>query len=185
MFLDDGVDLADLLRRSEIQSGPQALCKSRITTGAAEDESDGREQSGLIELSDDVRSWQGPEIVGTLVAAASSAATRLPALDAFESLTLLDVANQILVDEHGLRPGSRMTTTVEEIEDSPTDMMCCHSGIGRVSSTTTVVSPRTVSIQAPNSSALLTVADKLTRRTSSDRCRITSSHTAPRNRSAR
>ena len=63
--------------------------------------------------------------------------------------------------------------------------MCCHSGTGRTSSTITVVSPRTVSIQAPNSSALLTVADRLTRRTASGRCRITSSQTAPRNRSAR
>ena len=40
--------------------------------------------------------------------------------------------------------------------------MCCHSGTGRCSSTTTDVSPRTVWIQPPNSSALLTVADKLT-----------------------
>ena len=63
--------------------------------------------------------------------------------------------------------------------------MCCHSGTGRCSSTTTVVSPRTSTSQSPNSSALLTVADRLTSRTDSGRCRITSSHTAPRNRSAR
>ncbi|SIN57968.1 Uncharacterised protein [Mycobacteroides abscessus subsp. abscessus] len=64
-------------------------------------------------------------------------------------------------------------------------MTCCHNGTGRVSSTTTVVSPRTVLIQPPNSSALLTVADRLASATSSGRCRITSSHTAPRNRSAK
>lgn len=64
-------------------------------------------------------------------------------------------------------------------------MTCWCSGMGRTSSTTTAVSPRTVSIQSPNSSALETVADRLTRRTSSGRCRMTSSHTAPRNRSAR
>ncbi|CFI85387.1 Uncharacterised protein [Mycobacterium tuberculosis] len=62
---------------------------------------------------------------------------------------------------------------------------CCHNGTGRCSSTTTVVSPRTVWIQPPNSSALLTVADRLTTRTSSGSCRITSSHTGPRIRSAR
>ncbi|COW83659.1 Uncharacterised protein [Mycobacterium tuberculosis] len=48
-----------------------------------------------------------------------------------------------------------------------------------------MVSPRTVWIQPPNSSALLTVADRLTTRTSSGSCRITSSHTGPRIRSAR
>ena len=63
--------------------------------------------------------------------------------------------------------------------------MCWESGTGRCSSTTTVVSPRTVWIHPPNSSALLTVADRLTSSTSSGRCRITSSHTAPRMRSAR
>ena len=39
--------------------------------------------------------------------------------------------------------------------------------------------------QSPNSSALLTVADRLTSATCSGSWRITSSHTAPRNRSAR
>ncbi len=63
--------------------------------------------------------------------------------------------------------------------------MCWDSGTGRCSSTITEVSPRTVWIQSPNSSALLTVADRLTTRTDGSRCRITSSHTAPRNRSAR
>ncbi len=40
--------------------------------------------------------------------------------------------------------------------------MCCHSGTGRCSLTTTVVSPRTVVSQSANSSALLTVADSET-----------------------
>ena len=40
--------------------------------------------------------------------------------------------------------------------------MCCQSGTGRCSETTTSVLPRTVSSQAPNSSALLTVADSET-----------------------
>ena len=43
--------------------------------------------------------------------------------------------------------------------------MCCHSGTGRCSSTITLVSPRTVTSQSPNSSALLTVADSDTSRT--------------------
>ncbi len=64
-------------------------------------------------------------------------------------------------------------------------IMCCHSGTGRCSSTTTAVSPRTSTSHSPNSSALLTVADRPTNRTLSGRFRITSSHTAPRNRSAR
>ena len=38
-------------------------------------------------------------------------------------------------------------------------MTCCQSGTGRCSETITSVSPRTVSSQSPNSSALQTVAD--------------------------
>ena len=63
--------------------------------------------------------------------------------------------------------------------------MCCHSGTGRCSSTMTPVSPRTVTSQSANSSALLTVADSETSRTAAGRWMITSSQTAPRNRSAR
>ncbi len=63
--------------------------------------------------------------------------------------------------------------------------MCCHSGTGRVSCTTTVVLPRTVTSQSPNSSALDTVADSETSRTDAGRWMITSSQTAPRNRSPR
>ena len=47
------------------------------------------------------------------------------------------------------------------------------------------VSPRTSASQAPNSSALLTVAESETTWTSSGRWMMTSSHTAPRKRSAR
>ena len=63
--------------------------------------------------------------------------------------------------------------------------MCCHRGTGRTSLTTTRVSPRTVTSQSPNSSALLTVADSETRVTDGGRWMITSSQTAPRKRSAR
>ena len=63
--------------------------------------------------------------------------------------------------------------------------MCCHSGTGRTSLTTTFVWPRTVTSHSPNSSALLTVADSETRVTDCGRWMITSSQTAPRNRSAR
>ena len=63
--------------------------------------------------------------------------------------------------------------------------MCCHSGMGRTSLTTTSVSPRTVTSQSANSSALLTVADSETSVTDGGRWMITSSHTAPRKRSAR
>ena len=48
-----------------------------------------------------------------------------------------------------------------------------------------VVSPRTVASHAPNSSALDTVADSEITATDSGRWMITSSHTAPRIRSAR
>lgn len=64
-------------------------------------------------------------------------------------------------------------------------MTCCHSGTGRSSETITWVSPRTVSSQSPNSSALETVAESETRVTDSGRWMITSSQTAPRNRSER
>ena len=62
---------------------------------------------------------------------------------------------------------------------------CCHSGTGRCSETITSVSPRTVSSQSPNSSALETVADSETSVTDSGRWMITSSQTAPRKRSER
>ena len=48
-----------------------------------------------------------------------------------------------------------------------------------------VVSPRTVASHSPNSSAFDTVADSETSDTDSGRWMITSSHTAPRERSAR
>ena len=63
--------------------------------------------------------------------------------------------------------------------------MCCHSGTGRCSLTTAEVCPRTVTSQSANSSALDTVADSDTRVTDPGRWMMTSSHTAPRNRSAR
>ena len=56
--------------------------------------------------------------------------------------------------------------------------MCCHSGTGRCSLTTTSVSPRTVTSQSANSSALDTVADNDTRATLGGRWMITSSQTA-------
>jgi hypothetical protein len=81
----------------------------------------------------------------------------------------------------------------EESKDSSTNrsksclptMTCCHSGTGRISETTTATSPRTSPSHSPNSSALDTVADSETTRTSSGRWMITSSQTAPRKRSAR
>ena len=64
-------------------------------------------------------------------------------------------------------------------------IMCCHSGTGRCSETMMSTPPRTSDSHAPNSSALLTVADSDTTCTSCGRWMMTSSHTAPRNRSAR
>ena len=64
-------------------------------------------------------------------------------------------------------------------------MRCWCSGTGRWVVTTMSVSPRTVRSQPPNSSALLTVAERDTRRTRGSRVRIASSHTGPRERSAR
>ena len=61
----------------------------------------------------------------------------------------------------------------------------CSSGTGRCSETMTVVSPRTVVSQLPNSSEFDTVADRPMIFTDSSRLRMTSSHTAPRDRSAR
>ena len=81
-----------------------------------------------------------------------------------------------------------LASTSEEANRSsrrrPT-MTCWNSGTGRRSSTIVVVSPRTVSSHSPNSSALDTVADSDTRVTDSGRWMMTSSHTAPRMRSAR
>jgi hypothetical protein len=68
---------------------------------------------------------------------------------------------------------------------SPRTRTCCSSGTGRISETITSVSPRTVSSQSPNSSALDTVADSDTSRTLCGRWMMISSHTAPRKRSAR
>ena len=62
---------------------------------------------------------------------------------------------------------------------------CCSSGTGRSSETITSVSPRTACSQSPNSSAFDTVALSETIRTDCGRWMMTSSHTAPRNRSAR
>ena len=64
-------------------------------------------------------------------------------------------------------------------------MTCWKSGTGRRSSTIVTVSPRTVASHSPNSSALDTVADSDTSATDSGRWMITSSQTAPRERSAR
>ena len=63
--------------------------------------------------------------------------------------------------------------------------MCCHSGTGRCSETITAWLPRTSSSQSPNSSALLTVAESEISCTDGGRWMMTSSHTAPRIRSAR
>ncbi len=62
---------------------------------------------------------------------------------------------------------------------------CCSSGTGRSSETITSVSPRTACSQSPNSSAFDTVALSETIFTSGGRWMMTSSQTAPRNRSAR
>ena len=62
---------------------------------------------------------------------------------------------------------------------------CWNSGTGRTSSTMVVVSPRTSASHSPNSSALETVALSEITDTLSGRWMITSSQTAPRNRSAR
>ena len=64
-------------------------------------------------------------------------------------------------------------------------IMCWVRGTGRCSETTTAVRPRTCPSQSPNSSALDTVADRETTRTSGARWMMTSSHTGPRKRSAR
>ena len=88
---------------------------------------------------------------------------RFPGPGPVGGLALLEVAHQFLVHHHA-RVRARLLRVVSNRSNirEPT-RMCCHSGTGRCSSTTiTVVSPRTVSIQAPNSSALLTVADRHT-----------------------
>ncbi len=64
-------------------------------------------------------------------------------------------------------------------------MTCCSRGTGRSSETMTSVSPRTACSQSPNSSALDTVALSEIIRTLCGRWMMTSSHTAPRKRSAR
>ncbi len=80
--------------------------------------------------------------------------------------------------------GSKTSSTKRSCRSRPT-IMCCHSGTGRCSETTTSTSPRTSFSHAPNSSALLTVADSEATSTCGGRWMMTSSNTAPRNRSAR
>ena len=90
----------------------------------------------------------------------------------------------------GRAPGPWETTaspsasTNRSSSSSPT-ITCCHSGTGRVSETMMSVLPRTSCSQAPNSSALETVADSETSCTERSRWMMTSSHTGPRSRSAR
>ena len=94
-----------------------------------------------------------------------------------------DVAQQRRVDDRWPSAPSPDVLNRSNIRE-PTSM-CCHSGTGRSSCTITRVSPRTDTSHSPNSSALLTVADSDTSRTAAGRWMITSSHTAPRNRSPR
>ncbi len=86
----------------------------------------------------------------------------------------------------GLTPGSVGSTwPAYRSCSAPRASTCWPRGTGRCSLTTTAVSPRTAVSHSPNSSALDTVAESDTSCTSSGRWRITSSHTGPRNRSAR
>ena len=80
--------------------------------------------------------------------------------------------------------GADVSSTNRSCIVCPT-ITCCQSGTGRCSETMTSWLPRTSASQAPNSSALLTVAESETTWTSSGRWMMTSSHTAPRKRSAR
>ena len=81
--------------------------------------------------------------------------------------------------------GEPLVAVVEQVEQLRPTITCWNSGTGRLSSTIVAVSPRTVASHSPNSSALDTVADRETSATDSGRWMITSSHTAPRSRSAR
>ena len=166
-------DLIPLLRRGEPQPGPQALHDRGVAAGAAEDEDDPREQPGTVEPLDDVHSR------GRVMAALAMAAPLRSSIALRENRC----------SSRAIRMSSGLTTfcsssTNRSYSRVPT-ITCCHSGTGRCSSTMTAVSPRTSPSHSPNSSALLTVADSETRRTTSGRWRMTSSQTAPRIRSER
>ncbi len=80
VLLDEGEDLVALLRRGQPQVGLEALLHRRVAADPAEDEDDGRQQSGPVELVDDLGAPRRPDAarasgpaVGTLAPARRSA----------------------------------------------------------------------------------------------------------------
>ena len=153
--LDVQPDPLALLRGVEPQPGLHALLHGRRAAGTAEDEGDRRQQAVAAEPLDDV----GPARDRT---AAGAAAVLGP-----EAGLLAVQPLQVAVDLAVARPARSSPPGSNRSYSRVPTMTCWVSGTGRCSSTTTSVSPRTVTSQSANSSALLTVADSDTRTTSS------------------
>ena len=194
-------DTRALIRRGQPKPRGQALGHRGVTSGAAEDEGDRRQQTLAVEDLDDVGARRHPDSAGPRVASGRRAprgpAPRPPLPFAPAVRPLSERALSARDCSARIRTSSRLTSAAptgpvpvspgsanRSYSRRPTSTDC-HRGTGRCSSTMTAVSPRTVSSHSPNSSALLTVADSDTRRTGSGSARMTSSHTPPRKRSAR
>ncbi|CAH0326776.1 hypothetical protein SRABI128_05561 [Microbacterium sp. Bi128] len=125
----------------------------------------------------------------TAAARPPTTASATASADASLALVSLAVAPLALVPLAVAPPGRAISSKLVSPANRSTifrpTMTCCHSGTGRCSETITSVCPRTVSSHAPNSSALETVALRDATWTSLGRWIMTSSHTAPRKRSAR
>ena len=190
-LLDDLADLRARLVVVEPQARVQALLDGGLAAGPAEDEGDGGQQPLGVEPLDDLGPARRPDPAALApLALAVGLAHHLAAPPVARVVRAL-VLHPGQPDEVGVdlaaaapRPPWSVSSSKRSYIRRPAST-CCHSGTGRCSETITSVSPRTVSSQSPNSSALDTVADRETRVTDSGRWMITSSQTAPRKRSER
>ena len=133
----------------------QALLHGGVAAGPAEDEQDRRQQPRAVEPLDDVGARR--RLPASRPAAAPAGRGPVGRSSSRRSSSRV------------WRSSSGWTSCLRAASASwnrsnirlPTSM-CCHSGTGRCSLTTTSVWPRTVTSQSANSSALLTVADSET-----------------------
>ncbi len=161
--VDDGPDLGPLRLGGQPQTRVQALLDGGVAAGPGEDERDGGQQAVAVQPLDDVGAGHRPEALPSRLVSRRPG-TAAAAEPAVPGLGLRRRPGQRRVDP-GLLAGCSSLSSAVFIEAKrsyirrPT-IMCWNSGTGRCSSTTTVVWPRTSCSQAPNSSALLTVADR-------------------------
>ncbi len=173
----DRTDLGDVGRFGETDRRFEAFGDGVVAAVAAEPEPDGRQQLFGLEPGDDL----GQVGTGRSRVSRAQRRRRRPRPVAgpgrgLDELTVGDVPLEGLVDGAGRG---------QQVEQPPTGEHVLGERDGPGFLDDDRESPRTPRSQPPNSSALLTVADRLVSRTSSGSERIASSHTAPRSRSAR